>query len=583
MSCHHTSRPSVQSTSCPVRRTTRTCSTDGHASTASSTAGFSAICDPRRFWPSAVMTSLARRVVDPAAQRLGREPGEHHGVRGAEPRARQHRDHGLGDHRQVDRDAVAGLHAELRQRMGRLGDLDLQLGVGDVEPVAGLALEPDRDLVAVAGLHVAVDAVVGDVEPAADEPLRERRARPVEHLGERLGPRQVPRLLRPEPQPVGRGLARTCSGWALACAANSALGGNRRSSWERLDRASFDGFWLVTGQVNQTAGLDGAVFPTRTDPLAVLAADERVSAAVLAAREEVDALLWRRDVRAAAAEVAAASIQRGARDSAAMDGADVAVPDESPMGRVLEAALRLTAAVPTQVDVFTGAPLQAWAHLHALTAHGFVADGRAGPAAVGRDGRRPAQPRRRSCPPPPPPSGWRCWPRPSPSPTRGAGDRRRRDRPCGARRRAAVRVGLRAAGAGERAPGAGEPRRRPVAVQHPGARHARARAGPAYVKALRALRERHAARACRSSSCGRPPRWRWARRPSSSPESCSLPPSHTDAGCDARCRIGGACGQPVARARRCTRQGSRVMPRRADPDPAPADPVVHPRRARLRA
>jgi hypothetical protein len=114
------------------------------------------------------------------------------------------------------------------------------------------------------------------------------------------------------------------------------------------------------------------VFATRNDPLAVLAADERVSAAVLTAREEVDALLWRRDVRGSAAEVAAASIQRGARDSAAIDGADVAVPDESPMGRVLEAALRLTAAVPTQVEVFAGAPLQAWAHLHALTAHGFV-------------------------------------------------------------------------------------------------------------------------------------------------------------------------------------------------------------------
>jgi Fic family protein len=42
------------------------------------------------------------------------------------------------------------------------------------------------------------------------------------------------------------------------------------------------------------------------------------------------------------------------------------------MGRVLEAALRLTAAVPTQVDVFTRAPLQALAHLHALTATGFV-------------------------------------------------------------------------------------------------------------------------------------------------------------------------------------------------------------------
>jgi hypothetical protein len=108
------------------------------------------------------------------------------------------------------------------------------------------------------------------------------------------------------------------------------------------------------------------------DPLAVLARDETVAAALLAARGEIDALLWRRDIRGAAAEVASASIHRGARDSAAIDGADVAVADESPMGRVLEASLRLTAAVPTQVDVFATAPLQALAHLHALTAHGFV-------------------------------------------------------------------------------------------------------------------------------------------------------------------------------------------------------------------
>ena len=58
-SCHQTSRPSVQATSLPVRRTTRTCSTDGVLSTASSTAGFSGDALPRRFWPSAVMTSRA--------------------------------------------------------------------------------------------------------------------------------------------------------------------------------------------------------------------------------------------------------------------------------------------------------------------------------------------------------------------------------------------------------------------------------------------------------------------------------------------------------------------------------------------
>jgi hypothetical protein len=113
---------------------------------------------------------------------------------------------------------------------------------------------------------------------------------------------------------------------------------------------------------------------TPSDPLGALAAAPANAAALDAARSEVDALLWRRDVRAAAADVALASIERGGRDSAAIDGADVVVVDDSPMGRVLDAALRLTAAVPAQVEVFSTAPLQALAHLHGLTAHGFVDD-----------------------------------------------------------------------------------------------------------------------------------------------------------------------------------------------------------------
>jgi len=116
------------------------------------------------------------------------------------------------------------------------------------------------------------------------------------------------------------------------------------------------------------------VLTTPADPLAVLATIASVADSAAAAREEVDRLLWRRDVRAEAAEVASASRQRGARDSAAIDGADVVDVDDSPMGRVLDAALRLTAAVPTQVDVFGTAPLQALAHLHSITATDFVDD-----------------------------------------------------------------------------------------------------------------------------------------------------------------------------------------------------------------
>ena len=39
---------------------------------------------------------LGLRVVDPVAQRLGREAAEHDGVNGADPRAAEHRDHQLG-------------------------------------------------------------------------------------------------------------------------------------------------------------------------------------------------------------------------------------------------------------------------------------------------------------------------------------------------------------------------------------------------------------------------------------------------------------------------------------------------------
>jgi hypothetical protein len=116
------------------------------------------------------------------------------------------------------------------------------------------------------------------------------------------------------------------------------------------------------------------VFPTPTDPLAVLALEPATAAVLAAARAEVDAVLWRRDVRGAAAEVAAASVAGGGRGADPRDGADVAVADDSPMGRVLAAALRVTAAVPGQVEVFAQAPLQALAHLHALAAVGFAAD-----------------------------------------------------------------------------------------------------------------------------------------------------------------------------------------------------------------
>lgn len=95
------------------------------------------------------------------------------------------------------------------------------------------------------------------------------------------------------------------------------------------------------------------------------------------ARSEVDRLLWDRGVRARAAEIASASALTGARDSAALEGADVSLEvmraglDDSPLGRAVASSLAVTSAVPGQVDAWQRAPLQVLAHLHVLAARGF--------------------------------------------------------------------------------------------------------------------------------------------------------------------------------------------------------------------
>lgn len=88
-------------------------------------------------------------------------------------------------------------------------------------------------------------------------------------------------------------------------------------------------------------------------------------------------MLWDRGVRARAAEIVAESLLLGARDSAALDGAEVAIelvrstPDDSPLGRSVSAAVAVTAEVPSLVDTWQRAPAQALARLHAIAASGF--------------------------------------------------------------------------------------------------------------------------------------------------------------------------------------------------------------------
>src|SRR5205823_8879218 len=81
-------------------------------------------------------------VVHAVAQRLGGEAAEDDAVGRADARAGEHRDRRLGDHREIDADAVAGPDAERLQYVGEAADLAMERVVGEDASLARLAL-PD--------------------------------------------------------------------------------------------------------------------------------------------------------------------------------------------------------------------------------------------------------------------------------------------------------------------------------------------------------------------------------------------------------------------------------------------------------
>ena len=89
------------------------------------------------------MTTLRLGVVDAASERVGREAAEHHRMNRAETRAGEHRVGSLGDHRQVDGDAVALLDAMKMQDVGEAVHLVGEFGVSDVAELAGVVAFPD--------------------------------------------------------------------------------------------------------------------------------------------------------------------------------------------------------------------------------------------------------------------------------------------------------------------------------------------------------------------------------------------------------------------------------------------------------
>ena len=174
---------------------------------------------------------LGAGVLHAELEGLGGEASEHEGVDRADARARERDDDGFGDHREVDDHAVALHHPEFQQCVGGLGNLALQVRIGVDQAIPGFTLEVEGHVIAAAGLHVTIHAVVGDVELAALEPCdlrdgedvvaglvradflrlveavgRVPRLRPVQ-TGRLLGPELLARLIRDQ-RGIGRGRVR---------------------------------------------------------------------------------------------------------------------------------------------------------------------------------------------------------------------------------------------------------------------------------------------------------------------------------------------------------------------------------------
>ena len=102
---------------------------------------------------------------------VGGEASEDDRVDGSDAGTGEHRDCQFGDHRHVERDAVAGLDAQFFEDVGELADLAVELLVGEDADVARLAFPDDGGLVLAGAGEVPVETLVTGVEFASREPL----------------------------------------------------------------------------------------------------------------------------------------------------------------------------------------------------------------------------------------------------------------------------------------------------------------------------------------------------------------------------------------------------------------------------
>jgi hypothetical protein len=152
---------------------------------------------------------VAGAIENAAREAVGRKAGEDDRMNRAQPRAGEHRVGGFRNHRKINGDAVAFLHAVRFQHVGETADLAMQLRIGDVAQLRGIvALPDDRGAVRVQR-QMPVDAVGRDVQRAVFEPFDAEILQPVGgvlHRGEGLDPIELLAFLAPEAVRVGDGV-----------------------------------------------------------------------------------------------------------------------------------------------------------------------------------------------------------------------------------------------------------------------------------------------------------------------------------------------------------------------------------------
>ncbi len=113
---------------------------------------------------------LAFGIVDAPGQRVRAEAAEDHRMNRADARTAKHRDGGFGNHRHVNRHAVAFLDAERFQDVREFADLRVQFRVGDALHVLFRLTLPDDGGLVAARFEVAIQAVDGEIELAVFKP-----------------------------------------------------------------------------------------------------------------------------------------------------------------------------------------------------------------------------------------------------------------------------------------------------------------------------------------------------------------------------------------------------------------------------